>query len=86
MKTLTKVLIAVFVVSFMSLIVQPENARGSQAADGGGHGDLSALGAKLSDPTSDTWALFTEFDLTFSRGDLSDQLAATLNNSLNGRD
>jgi hypothetical protein len=36
------------------------------------HGSLSELGAKLSDPTSDVWALFTEFDLSFSRGDLSD--------------
>ncbi len=36
------------------------------------HGSLSELGAKLSDPTSDVWALFTEFDLKFSRGDLSD--------------
>jgi hypothetical protein len=36
------------------------------------HGSLSELGAKLSDPTSDVWALFTEFDVTWSRGDLSD--------------
>ncbi len=36
------------------------------------HGSLSELGAKLSDPTSDVWALFTEFDMTFNRGDLSD--------------
>jgi hypothetical protein len=35
------------------------------------HGSLAELGAKLSDPTSDVWALFTEFDFTWSRGDLS---------------
>jgi hypothetical protein len=36
------------------------------------HGSLSELGSKLSDPTSDVWALFTEFDLSWSRGNLSD--------------
>ena len=36
------------------------------------HGSLGELGAKLSDPTSDVWALFTEFDFFWSRGDLSD--------------
>jgi hypothetical protein len=30
------------------------------------------VGKKLSDPTSDVWALFTEFDLTYSEGDLTD--------------
>jgi hypothetical protein len=35
------------------------------------HGSLSELGAKLSDPTSDVWALFTEFDWTNNRGDIS---------------
>jgi hypothetical protein len=32
---------------------------------------LAELGAKLSNPVSDVWALFTEFDLTFSDGDLN---------------
>ena len=36
------------------------------------HGSLGELGAKLSDPTSDVWALFTEFDFTWNRGDLTD--------------
>ena len=36
------------------------------------HGSLGELGAKLSDPTSDVWALFTEFDFNWSRGDLTD--------------
>jgi hypothetical protein len=35
------------------------------------HGSLDAIGAKLSNPVSDVWALFTEFDLTFSDGDLN---------------
>jgi hypothetical protein len=35
------------------------------------HGSLAEVGAKLSDPTSNVWALFTEFDLSFSDGDLN---------------
>jgi hypothetical protein len=35
------------------------------------HGSLAEIGAKLSNPVSDVWALFTEFDLTFSDGDLN---------------
>jgi hypothetical protein len=35
------------------------------------HGSLSELSSKLSDPTSDVWALFTEFDWTNNRGDIS---------------
>jgi hypothetical protein len=32
------------------------------------HGDLAEVGAKLANPVSDVWALFTEFDFTFSSG------------------
>ena len=35
------------------------------------HGSLAEVGQKLSDPTSNVWALFTEFDLTFSDGDVN---------------
>jgi hypothetical protein len=35
------------------------------------HGSLSAIGSKLSNPVSDVWALFTEFDLNFSDGDIN---------------
>ena len=35
------------------------------------HGSLAEIGHKLSDPTSNVWALFTEFDLTFSDGDVN---------------
>lgn len=34
-------------------------------------GSLSEVGAKLSNPVSDVWALFTEFDLFFSDGNLN---------------
>jgi hypothetical protein len=43
-------------------------ASGSAA---GGSQDVAEIGAKLSNPVSDVWALFTEFDLTFSDGDLN---------------
>ena len=50
------------------------HARG--AADGtkpphNAHGSLAEVGAKLSNPVSDVWALFTQFGLTFSDGDIN---------------
>jgi hypothetical protein len=42
------------------------------AGSGGGQGNLAELGAKLSNPLSDVWALFTEFDFNWSEGDISD--------------
>jgi len=35
------------------------------------HGSLAEVGAKLANPVSDVWALFTEFDLSFSDGDIN---------------
>ena len=37
----------------------------------GGQQDMGKLGSKLSNPSSDVWALFSEFDLTFSDGDVN---------------
>ena len=37
----------------------------------GGNSNLSEIGAKLSNPLSDVWALFSEFDFNWSEGDLS---------------
>ncbi len=34
-------------------------------------GSLAEVGAKLSNPVSEVWALFTEFDVFFSDGDLN---------------
>lgn len=44
----------------------PTPAGSSPAA---GKDDLAEVGAKLSNPVSDVWALFTELDLDFSDGD-----------------
>jgi hypothetical protein len=41
---------------------------GEQPSAAGEHGSLSETGAKLSNPVSDVWAMFTEFDLAFSGG------------------
>ena len=38
---------------------------------GSEHGSLAEIGQKLSNPVSDVWAMFTEFDLNFSDGDLN---------------
>jgi hypothetical protein len=58
-------------VLFLALVSSGVLAQDAKAAKTSGD-SLSELGAKLSDPTSDVWALFTEFDFTWSRGDLSD--------------
>jgi hypothetical protein len=44
----------------------------AQASMQSEHGSLSEVGAKLSNPVSDVWALFTELDLYFSDGDLNE--------------
>jgi len=41
-----------------------------EVRSGTDHGTLSQVGAKLSNPVSDVWALFTEFDVTFFDGNL----------------
>ena len=43
----------------------------SEPAGGSSKENLAALGKKLSDPLSDVWALFTEFDVTWSEGDFT---------------
>ena len=34
--------------------------------------DLAEIGKKLANPVADIWALFTEFDVSWSDGDLND--------------
>ena len=46
-----------------------EEAKSPASQTGSAQGSLADVGAKLSDPTSNIWALFTEFDLSFSDGD-----------------
>jgi hypothetical protein len=49
----------------------PGSARG-EAAVHSEQGNLAEIGAKLSNPVSDVWALFTEFDVYFSDGDVNE--------------
>jgi hypothetical protein len=51
--------------------LQPAPALAQDAGADSAHDSLAEVGAKLSDPTSNVWAMFTEFDLTFSDGDVN---------------
>ncbi len=56
------------------LIAQAGGASGAAGGSPmGGDSDqaLHEIGTKLSDPVSDVWALYTEFDLSFSNGDVN---------------
>jgi hypothetical protein len=55
---------AMFVLAVL-VIGAPSAVRADAAADAA---HLAEVGAKLSNPVSDVWALFTEFDLTFNNG------------------
>lgn len=50
-----------------SMLLSAEDSKAEDKEQGG----LAEVGAKLSNPVSDVWALFTEFDLFFSDGDLN---------------
>jgi hypothetical protein len=55
---------------------------GDQPDSGGEHGSLAETGAKLSNPVSDVWAMFTEFDLSFNNGNATggnDKLGSLMN-------
>jgi hypothetical protein len=65
-------LLVVLLVFISSAVLADEPSVEKSTHSGTRHGSLSELGAKLSNPLSDVWALFTEFDLSLSRGDLSD--------------
>ena len=48
-----------------------EKAPVSAGQTGSEHESLAEVGAKLSNPTSDVWALFTQFGITWSDGDVN---------------
>lgn len=50
---------------------QAEMPKVSAAQTDSGQGSAAEVGAKLSDPTSDVWAMFTQFGLTTSDGDVN---------------
>ena len=63
-------LAAIMLTLGLLVIAAPANAQ-SEPASGPPQENLAALGKKLTDPLSDVWALFTEFDATWSEGDFS---------------
>jgi hypothetical protein len=52
-------------------VAQASGASGTAGGTPVGGDSLAEIGAKLSNPVSDVWALFTEFDLFFSDGDVN---------------
>ena len=64
--------IAMALIAFAGLTATPAIAEDAKPqASGSDHGSLAEVGAKLSDPLSDVWALFTEFNHTWSDGDIT---------------
>ncbi len=64
------VLLLVFVHPLVSSAHPPDDdhTHHGKAAASSDHGSLADTGAKLSNPVSDVWALFTELDLSFNNG------------------
>jgi hypothetical protein len=59
-----------FVLVAEAAAAQPAGPAAAGAA-GASQAELAEIGAKLSNPVSDVWALFTEFDVYFSDGDVN---------------
>jgi hypothetical protein len=65
-------LLVVVIMGFASIEVTAQDAKQQSGRSGTEHGTLGELGAKLANPLSDVWALFTEFDWNFKKGDITD--------------
>jgi hypothetical protein len=65
------VLLALFLLPVVQAGAHPphnDHSHHDQKDSGTKHGSLADVSHKLSDPTSNVWALFTEFDLSFNNG------------------
>ena len=71
-RILRLLLLVVAIMGFASIKVNAQDARQQSEPSGTEHGTLGELGAKLANPLSDVWALFTEFDWNFKKGDITD--------------
>ena len=71
------ILVVMFVLLGGAVHAQQSSSDSAKGGDSGQayshpeHGSLDEIGAKLTNPVSDVWALFTEFDLFFSNGDVN---------------
>jgi hypothetical protein len=63
--------VLILVVMFVLLGEAAHAQQSSQDSAVGGENSLDEIGAKLSNPVSDVWALFTEFDLSYFDGDVN---------------
>ena len=73
-RTLRLALLVVVIMGLASIEVAAQDAKQQSGSSGTEHGTLGELGAKLANPLSDVWALFTEFDWNFKKGDVTDTL------------
>ena len=67
-------LLVVVLMGLASIEVTAQDAKQKSGDSGTEHGTMGELGAKLANPLSDVWALFTEFDWNFKKGDVTDTL------------
>ena len=65
-------LLVVVLMGLASIEVTAQDAKQKSGDSGTEHGTMGELGAKLANPLSDVWALFTEFDWNFKKGDITD--------------
>ena len=79
------VLLALFLLPAVQAGAHPphnDHSHHDQKDSGTEHGSLADVSHKLSDPTSNVWALFTEFDLSFNNGNATggnDDLGSLMN-------
>ena len=79
------VLLALFLLPAVQAGAHPpdnDHSHHDQKDSGTKHGSLADVSHKLSDPTSNVWALFTEFDLSFNNGNATggnDDLGSLMN-------
>jgi hypothetical protein len=71
------ILVVMFVLLGGAVHAQQSSSDSAKGGDSGQadshpeHGSLAEISAKLSNPVGDVWAMFTEFDLSFSDGDVN---------------
>ena len=68
----TRLLIFTPAILLAMLVWLPAAPALAQAAEHHKSDDMAAVGKALANPISDVWALFTEFDFSWSEGDVSD--------------
>jgi len=69
---MTRFVATLLALACFAVAAHAEQVRAGSSTPGSAHqADVAEIGAKLSNPVSDVWALFTEFDVFFSDGDVN---------------